>query len=62
MVAQIQNKRTELLEPIYNKINNAIALVAQENGYKMVFDQGVLLYYSDALDVSRQVREKLGMQ
>jgi len=60
MVAQIQNKRAELLEPIYNKINNAIALVANENGYKMVFEQGVLLYASDALDVSRQVRAKLG--
>ncbi len=62
MVTQLQEKRTELLEPIYTKVNNAIAAVAQENGCRMVFDQGVLLYASEALDVSRQVKAKLGMQ
>lgn len=61
MVTQIQNKRQELLEPIYAKVNNAISAVAKEKGYKMVFDQGVLLYVSETLDVSQLVKAKLGL-
>ena len=60
MVAQIQTKRNELLEPIYDRVNTAIAEVAQENGYTFIFDQAVLLYFEDSQDVSAQVREKLG--
>lgn len=61
MVAQIEAKREFLFGPIYDRVNNAIMAVAQENGYKMIFDQAVLLYSSDALDVSKQVRAKLGL-
>lgn len=62
MVAQIQDKRTELLTPIYTKVNNEIAAVAQENGYRMIFEQSVLLYTSEALDVSQLLKAKLGLQ
>ncbi|MCZ4319298.1 OmpH family outer membrane protein [Aequorivita viscosa] len=62
MGRQLESKRAELLQPIYEKINNAIAAVAQEKGYRIVFDQGVLLYASETLDVSSLVRAKLGMQ
>lgn len=61
MVTQLQKKREELLGPIYDKVNKAIAAVANEKGYKMVFDQGVLLYSSDALNVSPLVKAKLGL-
>jgi len=60
MVNQIQSKRDELLEPIYARVNEAIAEVAKENEFTFIFDQAVLLYYEDSQDVSAQVRAKLG--
>lgn len=61
MMRQIQEKRNELLEPIYAKVNEAISAVAKENGYKMIFDANVLLYKDEALDVSTMVKSKLGL-
>jgi outer membrane protein len=61
MIADLQEKRGELLQPIYNKINDAIALVAKEQGLKMIFDQQVLLYGEESLDVSALVKAKLGI-
>jgi outer membrane protein len=59
MVQQIQKKREELLNPIYDKVNNAIKEVAKEKGYTFIFDQAVLLYGEEALDVSADVKAKL---
>lgn len=61
MMQQIQGKRDELLEPIYERVNNAIQEVAQENDYQFIFDQGVLLYYEESQDVSNLVKAKLGL-
>jgi outer membrane protein len=59
MVSQLENKRNELLEPIYKKVNDAITAVAKENGYQMIFEQGVLLYSEPGQDVSAKVKAKL---
>ena len=61
MVSDIQKKRTELLEPIYESINNAIEAVAKENGYTFIFDQQVLLYGEESQNVSNLVKAKLGL-
>lgn len=61
MVADIQKKRTELLEPIYEKVNAAIKAVAEAEGYQFIFDQQVLLYGQESSDVSAAVKAKLGM-
>ena len=61
MVAQVQEKRNTLLEPIYKKVNDAIQAVAKENGFTMIFDQAILLYADEAQDVSTMVRAKLGI-
>lgn len=61
MVKQIQDKREELLKPIYEKVNKAIEAVAKEGGYQFIFDKGVLLYFDDGMDVSAKVKAKLGM-
>lgn len=61
MINQIDQKRTSLLAPIYDKINNAIEAVAKENGFQFIFDQAVLLYGEQSQDVSSKVRAKLGM-
>lgn len=59
---QIQNKRNELLKPIYDKVNQAIKEVAEENGYFLLVDQGVLLYSDPSVDATALVRKKLGLQ
>lgn len=61
MVKQLQDKRAELLQPIYDKVNKAISDVAKENGFQFVFDQGVLLYSEQTLDVGPMVKAKLGI-
>lgn len=54
MVNQIQAKREELLEPIYARVNEAIAEVAKENEFTFIFDQAVLLYYEDSQGETRK--------
>lgn len=61
MVKQIQAKRTELLEPIYKRVNDAIATVAKENGFTFIFDEQVLLYMEESQNVSALVKSKLGI-
>jgi len=61
MMQKIQEKRNSVLKPIYDRVNEAIAAVAKEQGYQFIFDQAVLLYYDDKTDVSEAVKVKLGM-
>ncbi|MCW5521128.1 OmpH family outer membrane protein [Aureitalea sp. L0-47] len=61
MVTQLQEKREGLLKPIYDRVNNAINDVAKEKGLKMVVEQGVLLYGETTLDITAQVKTKLGI-
>lgn len=63
MVKQIQSKREELLKPIIDKVNAAIASVAKDNGYNYILDSsgGMLLYATDDDDVTSLVKTKLGI-
>ena len=61
MVQDLQTKRNELLEPIYEKVNDAIKAVAKEQGFQFIFDQQVLLYGEETSDVSTAVKAKLSM-
>jgi outer membrane protein len=61
MVQQIQDKRTELLEPIYDSLNEAIASVAKENGFTFIFDKQVLLYSEESQDMSEAVKAKINI-
>lgn len=59
MVNQLQTKREQLLQPIVDRVNKAISDVAKENGFQMIFEQGILLYSEPSQDVSAMVRAKL---
>jgi outer membrane protein len=63
----IQKKQAELLQPAYDKIQNAINAVAKDNGYTYVFssDAGtypVLLYVRDQDNITDLILLKLGIQ
>jgi len=62
---QLQKKQTELLQPVFDKAENAIEEVAKEQGLIYVFDVGtkVVLYKSNqSMDILPMVKEKLGIQ
>ena len=59
MQKQLVDKRNELLEPIYEKINKAIEEVAKENGLAMIFEQNILLYSDESLNMNDEVKAKL---
>ncbi|MDX1476236.1 MAG: OmpH family outer membrane protein [Saprospiraceae bacterium] len=65
MQNQIFEKRNTLLEPILNKVNDAIKAVAEEEGYAYIFDaspgSGILLYADESTDVYDKVKAKLGL-
>jgi outer membrane protein len=63
---QLQNKQTEVFQPIYTKVDKAIKDVGKENGFFYVFDvaKGALLYFdeSKSVNVMPMVKTKLGLK
>ena len=54
----------ELMAPIYQKVNNAIQSVGQEGGFSLIeakITQMVLYYDSPVLDITNEVKAKLGI-
>ena len=60
---QIVEKQNTLMQPIMERINEAIKSVATENGYTYIFDGsvGFVLYADETTDVSTLVKGKLGL-
>jgi outer membrane protein len=63
---QLQNKQTEVFQPIYTKVDKAIKDIGKENGFFYVFDvaKGALLYFdeSKSVNVMPLVKTKLGLK
>lgn len=58
----VQKKQQELLQPIQQKLQNAIKSVGDEKGYTYIIDPAALLYTgSAAVDATPFVRTKLGL-
>ncbi len=59
----VATKREELLKPILTKVNEAVKVVAKENGYAMIFDtsSGSMLFAAEADDVVALVKKKMGL-
>lgn len=62
----LQTKQTQLMQPVYKKVGDAINAVAKENGYTYILSQqiggiDVVLYGDDNLDISDLVLKKLGV-
>jgi len=60
---KLAKKREELYKPLLDKVNKAMADVATENGFALVFDSStqILLYAHESLDVTSLVKTKLGI-
>ncbi|MGD0756955.1 MAG: OmpH family outer membrane protein [Bacteroidales bacterium] len=63
---QLQNKQTEVFQPIYLKVDKAIKDVGKENGFFYVFDvaKGSLLYFDEtkSVNIMPLVKTKLGLK
>jgi len=64
--ATIDNKRGQLMDPVYRKVGKAIEDVAKENGYTFILNQqigglDVILYGAEENDISDVVLKKLGI-
>jgi outer membrane protein len=58
--SDLQEKEQTLLEPIYNKIQNAIKAVGEEEGYLYIFDESTLLFHSStSIDITAKVQKKI---
>lgn len=62
---EFEAKRAELLQPILEKIQNAINAVGKEKGYTYILDTatGTAVYIgTDAIDCTKDVKAKLGIK
>lgn len=63
--SEFENKRAELLKPLLEKIQNAINAVGKEKGYTYILDlsTGAAVFVGDdAIDVTKDVKAKLGIK
>ena len=63
--SEFDNKRSELLAPLLEKIQNAINAVGKDKGYTYILDvaTGTTVYIgADAIDVTKDVKSKLGIK
>ncbi|MCB9080967.1 MAG: OmpH family outer membrane protein [Lewinellaceae bacterium] len=61
ITTELQKKREELLQPILDSVEAAIADVAKENNYQLIFDTSVfnaILFTQESDDVSALVKAK----
>ena len=62
---RIRQRNMELIQPIYQEVNQAISDVAKENGFTYILDEssGNIAFISDdAEDITPKVKEKLGIK
>lgn len=61
----LDQKRSELMKPVQNRVYSAIERVAREKNFAFVFDKAgaaTLLYVSEKYDISDQVLEAMGVK
>lgn len=59
----MQQKQTEMLEPLYDKIRQAIKTVGEQKSLMYVFEEATLLYFSnESVDVTNDVKIALGIK
>jgi outer membrane protein len=62
--AQLENEKSQLLQPIITRVDNAIKAVANEQGFIFVIDGGQLLYTDEkkCTNILPLVKAKLGVK
>lgn len=60
---EIAEKQQKEMQPILDKVNDAIQAVAKDGGFQYIFDEqsGVILYADETSNVTELVKTKLGI-
>lgn len=61
----LQRQREQLMAPLMSKFNDAVKAVGQEGSYTFIFTEepGLILFQgTDVVDLSQQVKNKLGLK
>lgn len=58
---RLADRETQLVEPVYETFNKAVAKVAQERGYTYVLDKQFMVYSASGIDATTQVTQALGI-
>lgn len=62
---KIAEKRKNLLQPIFNQVEKAIADVAKQKGMTMIFDTSMfnaVMYAAESVDIMADVKAALGLK
>jgi len=57
---ELLQRRDELLKPVYEKINEAITKIGEDEGFDLIFDAASLLFAKDAFDLTDKMLVELG--
>lgn len=57
----LKMKRNDLLQPVLEKLANAIESVRKQQGYAVVINSAHAVSFSDAIDLTTMVKGKLGL-
>ena len=59
----LYQKRNELLQPVFDQINEKIQTVAAADGYDFIFDTvaGNILYAKEEYELTKKILEELGV-
>jgi outer membrane protein len=60
---ELYQKRNELLQPVFDQINEKIQAVAEENAYDYIFDAvaGNILYAKEEYNLTKKILDALGV-
>ncbi len=60
---ELYKKRNELLQPVFDQINEKIQAVAEENAYDYIFDAvaGNILYAKEEYNLTKKILDALGV-
>ena len=60
---KVLEKRTELYQPVLDKVRKILEEIGKEQGYMMIFDtsQGALLHVQESNDLTEEVKRRLGL-
>ncbi len=60
---QLAKRREEKFQPVFDRVNSAIAEIAKADNYQYVFDMaagGVILYADESMDLTSKVKTEMG--
>lgn len=56
---ELRRERDDMVKGIFKEMNEVISRYGEKNGYDIIFDDRVLLYSSDAIDITDEITKLL---